>query len=62
VILTSPDAPVNLAETVVSRTATSVTFTWQLGAANGGSSVIDFRVTYDQAKNEFVVLASGVSQ
>ena len=47
VILTKPDAPVSLAETVSLRSATSITFSWTKGAQNGGSEVIDYRVTYD---------------
>lgn len=61
IILTNPDAPVSLAETVASRTATSITFTWSLGAANGGTPVIDFRISYDQSIGTYVTLASGVS-
>ena len=61
VILTYPDAPVSLAETIALRTATSITFTWSLGAANGGTSVIDFRISYDQSIGVYVTLASGVS-
>jgi hypothetical protein len=47
IILTNPDAPINVEETVASRSSSSITFTWQVGAANGGTPVIDYRVTYD---------------
>jgi len=61
VILTSPDAPINLQEIVASRSATSISIEWSFGAANGGSAVIDSRVTFDQANNDFVVLQAGIS-
>ena len=46
-ILTNPDSPVSLAETVIARTPTTITFTWNDGTANGGAPVLDYRVTYD---------------
>lgn len=39
VILTVPDAPTEVKETVMSRTATSITFTWLKGVDNGGAVV-----------------------
>lgn len=47
VILTYPDAPINLIEVVANRTPTSITIEWVEGAANGGTTVLDYRVTYD---------------
>lgn len=47
IILTYPDAPVNLAEQVASRTASSISFTWEEGASNGGAPVLDYRVAFD---------------
>lgn len=47
VILTNPDAPVNLVEIVASRTPTSISIDWQEGAANGGDTVDGYRVWYD---------------
>lgn len=58
--MTSPAAPVNLAENVVARTATSVGLSYSSGAANGGAAVIDFTVSYDQATSVWVVLQSNV--
>jgi len=37
VLLTHPDSPVHLVESVTLRTSTSVTFTWSNGISNGGS-------------------------
>lgn len=56
VIITYPDAPIDLTETVEARTPTSITFSWTEGFENGGSPVIDYRITYDQAAATFVEL------
>ncbi len=45
IILTNPDAPVNLVEDYSQRTATSLGFTWAQGVKNGGSDVLDFTVS-----------------
>jgi hypothetical protein len=49
IILTFPDAPVDLAEDYSQRAATTLAITWVKGdydVLDGGSPVIDFRVTY----------------
>ena len=56
-----PDAPVSLTETEALRSATSITFSWTKGAENGGSEVLDYRVTFDQSTGVDTVLASGVT-
>jgi hypothetical protein len=61
VILTYPDAPVNVAETVSARSPTTISFTWSDGTANGGALVEDYRITYDQSNDDYVVLASLVN-
>jgi hypothetical protein len=60
IIYTYADAPLDLTETIAARTSSTITFTWSEGADNGGSSVIDYRVSYDNAVGTFVVLASNV--
>lgn len=47
VILTNPDAPLNLIEVYSERDATSLGLTWLEGLANGGSDVLDYSVSYD---------------
>jgi hypothetical protein len=47
IILTIPDAPVNLAEIVLARSADSISFTWSPGPANGGADVLDYRISFD---------------
>jgi hypothetical protein len=60
IILTNPDAPVTLVETVASRAATAITFSWTKGAANGGATVLDYRISSDQSIGDWTILASGV--
>jgi len=60
VIYTYADAPVDLAEIIVARTPVSLTFVWSDGASNGGTSVIDYEISYDNANAVFAVLASNV--
>lgn len=46
-IVTIPDAPINLAGNPAITTATAIGITWTEGAFNGGSTVTDYRITYD---------------
>lgn len=57
-ITTKADAPHSLAE--VSRTATTLGLSWSEGSANGGATVTDYTVSYDQGTSTYVVLESNV--
>jgi hypothetical protein len=46
-IVTSPDAPVALAENTALRTSTAIGLTWTVPNSNGGTVVLDYRVSYD---------------
>jgi hypothetical protein len=61
IILTNPDAPINVVEIISSRTPTTITIEWEDGAADGGAPVEDYRVTYDQANDDYVVLESAIN-
>jgi hypothetical protein len=61
IILTVPNAPRFLIETISARTENSITFTWSAEAANGGAPVLDYRVSYDQASDTYIELESGVT-
>jgi hypothetical protein len=61
IILTVPNAPRYLGETVSARTENSITFTYSAGAANGGAPVLDYRISYDQASDTYIELESGVT-
>ena len=61
VIITYADAPLNLQETVTSRTASSITFSWTAGFKNGGSSVTSYHLIYDSASGFYTELATNVA-
>ena len=61
VILTNPDAPVTLANAALVTDATKIGLTWSAGAANGGTPLIDYRISWDQGTNSYVVLVSGIT-
>ena len=60
-ILTYPDTPVNVVEIIADRTPTTISIEWNEGPENGGTPVLDYRVSYDQATGEYVVLASMIN-
>lgn len=62
IILTIPDAPVNLEETIEARTDNSITFTWSPGSADGGAPVLDYRINYDQASDSYIVLDEEITE
>jgi len=39
---------------------TLIRFTWSEGASNGGSSVLDYNVYYDQGLSTYILLAQGI--
>ena len=62
IILTNPDAPVSLADDVATTSATTIAMTWSQGAVNGGTPVIDYRVSHKLSTDSlFTELASGVT-
>jgi hypothetical protein len=52
----------SLQENTVPKTGTSIGMTWAEGSQNGGSVVIDYRVSYDQGAGDgrIVVLAANL--
>lgn len=44
-IITTPDAPVNLVEQTEYRTKSVLSIAWEEGSANGGTTIIDYRVS-----------------
>jgi hypothetical protein len=46
-IITYPDAPLSLAIDAALTTAAAITLTWNSGSSNGGTAVIDYRVSWD---------------
>ena len=63
VIITYADAPYGLTETVASRAADSITFSWTEGAANGGSAVTGYKISSDLATGgTFSVIDTGITE
>ena len=63
IILTNPDAPINLQDVPGITNANQIGISWELGASQGGTPVLDYTVLYDHggANGIFVTLASGVT-
>ena len=61
IILTIPDAPVNLANAPLITRSNQIGITWQAGAANGGTPVIDYRINFDQGTDVFSIDVAGIT-
>jgi hypothetical protein len=61
VILRVPDAPVGLANLPAITNAVSVGLSWSDGTWNGGSAIIDYRISYAVGAGEFTVLETSVT-
>ena len=61
VILTYPDPPANVSEDSTQRTSNSITVIWD-EAFNGGATILDYRVSFDQGTGVYVVLTEAVTQ
>jgi hypothetical protein len=57
-----PDAPINLANDATVTIDTLIKFTWEEGASNGGDTVLDFSIYYDQGTGSgtYVLLDSNI--
>ncbi len=56
-----PNAPILLANNVEVTAAGTVGLTWSPGAYDGGSPVIDYRISYHAGSDAYVVLTTGVT-
>ena len=56
-----PDPPMNLANDPSVTAAGVLGFSWTLGLYNGGSPIIDYRISYRKDAEAFAYLASGVT-
>lgn len=56
-----PDAPISLSENTADRSATTLGLTWSAGSSNGGSVVIDYRVSMAEQGNSYSVVATGLT-
>ena len=60
-VLYVPSAPVGLANDLATTSASVIRITWSDGISTGGSSIIDYRVSYDQSTGNYVPLAQGIT-
>ena len=61
-VVTIPSAPVTLANIAAVTSDLLIGISWNAGPTTGGSSIIDYRISYDRASGDgtFVTLATGV--
>jgi len=57
----APDAPIDLQNDLAVTSDTTVGISWRNGASDGGASVIDYRISYDQSVGNYVTLADGLT-
>ena len=55
-----PDAPISLANNAVVTASGVINLTWLPGTYDGGSPIIDYRLSYRMGSDSYVVLATGV--
>ena len=48
-IITAPNAPINLAEISSERSATTLGLSWTADNSDGGSPILDYRVSYGKS-------------
>ena len=60
VILTVPDKPINLRNDATVTSGSSIGLLWDEGAANGGSPVLDYKISFTTGSNAYVTLDSGI--
>jgi hypothetical protein len=58
-ILTTPDAPINLADDILITNHQQIGITWEDGAFNGGSNIIDYRL-WISTTGDYAVLDAGI--
>ena len=61
ILVTYPDAPASVANDALTTDATKVRITWVAPVFNGGTTIIDYRVSWDLGSGSFQYLQSGVT-
>lgn len=46
IIIRAPDQPTSITEIIQFRNATTIAISWLPGQSNGGTPIIDYRITY----------------
>lgn len=61
-IFSQPDAPLNFAEDIANSNMYQTALTWEDGAINGGTEVLDFRISYSTEYGDYLVLRQGITE
>lgn len=61
-LVTVPDAPVNVVNDITYTNADQIGLKWDDGPYNGGTEILDYRITYEQGNGVYSVLQSGLSE
>ena len=61
VITTNPDPPSSLVSNAAITSASVISMNWAAPAVNGGTAVIDYKVSWDQGGSTYALLASGIT-
>ena len=56
-----PQPPVSLTNNATATSATKISFYWSDGASNGGTTIVDHTIFFDQGSNTWIQLAAGVT-
>lgn len=59
-ILLVPNTPINFANNPLVTNKTNIGLTWTDGSNNGGTPILDYRITYDQSTGNYIILVSGL--
>lgn len=62
IIVTVPDSPINIANVPATTNGNQIGLTWSPGLVDGGSPLIDYRISYDQGlgTGTYTELVSGL--
>lgn len=58
IIMTVPDAPINITNVLTVTNASQVGLSWTAGVSTGGSAIIDYKIWFDQAVGVYVPVVS----
>lgn len=61
-IVLVPDAPVDLLNDPTVTNNQVIRLSWSDGASNGGATIIDYRIVYDQSTGLIVTMVEGLTQ
>jgi hypothetical protein len=61
IVVTIPSPPISLLNNPQVTSDPLIGFTWSDGLQTGGTTIIDYRVSYDRAAGTWVTLATGIT-